>query len=93
MPRSELESDSTADAVPIDVCTFDVDLAKERRHILRQLLKAQRSIDITRVAMPLQLDRDHLPGSGNVGTSLLHPSTVPNAPWSRTNGWPSPWTS
>jgi hypothetical protein len=65
--ESQLECNRASHAVPHEVGASDVERLEQRRGIPRHVLVGEWSIDVARVTVALQLDRDHVEVTGKRG--------------------------
>src|SRR6266850_1705067 len=61
MPERDLQRDVTAVAVAEEVGLRDLQVAEQRDGVLRGLLEREGTVHVRGVAVPLLLERDHLP--------------------------------
>ena len=64
MPQRREEGHAAPQRIPHDVGPFELQVLDECRDVARHELNAQRSIDVGRPAVPLQIDADDLPALG-----------------------------
>jgi hypothetical protein len=64
VPETELEGHAAAEAVAIEVGLLDADVRQQRGGVVGEQLVEERTIDVRRVPMSLELDRDDPAGLG-----------------------------
>src|SRR4051812_43669017 len=72
MPQRELERDTSAEAVSVDIAPVEAEHVEQRSNIVGELLVGEATLDVGGVPMALELDGDHLMVSGESRDEISH---------------------